>query len=256
MSLHAAGSPGLHSEVRGTGTRLVLAHGFTQNTGCWGPFGRLLAGAHRTVVVDAPGHGESLHDHADLSEAGSLLADAGGTGTYVGYSMGGRMALHAALQRPQEVSALVLIGATAGLDSEAERMSRRAADEVLAARLLADGLPAFLETWLAGPLFASLPASAACREERLRNRPEGLAANLRRCGTGNQDPLWDRIGAIDVPVLLLAGGLDAKFTAIAHRLAESIGSNASVRIVEGAGHAVHSERPEEVSALITEFVNR
>lgn len=236
--------------------RVVLAHGFTQNARCWGPFGQLLADRHQVVVVDAPGHGGSGHDDADLWEAGGLLAEAGGEAVYVGYSMGGRMALHAALSVPRVVRGLVLIGATAGLDTAAERAARHAADDALAARLLSEGLPAFLDAWLAGPLFASLPASASCLAERLENRPEGLAASLRRCGTGDQEPLWDRLGEIDVPVLVVVGGLDAKFTEIGHRLVRAIGSNASIEVVTGAGHAVHLEEPEIVSALIEPFVAR
>src|SRR6202011_6209711 len=88
---------------------------------------------------------------------------------YVGYSMGGRLSLHLALERPDLVERLVLVGATAGLASPADRAARRAADEALAGRLAAEGVEAFVDWWLAQPLFAHLQAEAAGREDRLTN---------------------------------------------------------------------------------------
>lgn len=247
----------LHTEESGHGPRVVLAHGFTQNTRCWGRFADDLALDHHVVRVDAPGHGLSGHDGAGPWEAADLLAAAGGRGLWVGYSMGGRLALHVALAHPGAVEGLVLIGATGGIDDDAERAARLAADHALADGLEAeaaanpdDGLARFLERWLAGPLFATLAPEGRHTTERLANRPAGLAASLRRCGTGAQEPLWGRLGGIAVPVLVLAGEHDAKFQALAARLGASIGPAATVAGVAGAGHACHLERPHEVAALV------
>ena len=246
----------LFTHTRGTGPRLVLAHGFSQNTRCWGPLADDLASRHQVVLVDAPGHGQSDHDDADLWSAGRLLGEAGGDGVYVGYSMGARAALHTALAWPDVVQRLVLIGATAGLDTEAERAARRLADGALARRLLDDGLPAFIDAWLAGPLFATLPPAATCRAERLSNRPAGLAASLERCGTGTQEPLWDRLPELAMPVLVLAGADDPRFSALGQRLVGCIGPNAALVVQPGANHAVHLERPHEVAGLIAAFAAR
>lgn len=238
----------------GGARRLVLAHGFTQNGRCWGAFADHLARHHELVLVDAPGHGRSGHDDADLWTAGRLLGQAGGRGIYVGYSMGGRTALHTALTDPGLVEGLVLIGATPGLVSAAERADRRRADGELADRLLTIGLPAFLDRWLAQPLFAGLDERAAAREARLANRPEGLAASLRHCGTGNQEPLWDRLGEVTVPVLLVVGDRDHKFTDIAERSAAALtGTEAEVVALPGT-HAVHLERPEECARAVLERI--
>jgi 2-succinyl-6-hydroxy-2,4-cyclohexadiene-1-carboxylate synthase len=227
-----------------SGPRYVLAHGFTQNSRCWGSFGHLLGETGTVVAVDAPGHGDSRHDEADLVQAGRLLGEAGLPGVYVGYSMGGRMALHTALDPvvAPHVEALVLIGATAGLESEGERADRRRADEALAEDLLRDGLEAFLDRWLSLPLFAGIAREDQHRAERLANRPEGLAASLRNCGTGTQQPLWSRLGDIAVPVLLLSGDNDAKFTALAARMASFIPAATAMTIAD-AGHACHTEQP-------------
>jgi 2-succinyl-6-hydroxy-2,4-cyclohexadiene-1-carboxylate synthase len=114
---------------------------------------------------------------------------------------------------------------------------------------------AFLDRWLAGPLFASLPAEAAGRAERLANTADGLASALRRLGPGAQAPLWDRLGALRPPTLLVAGAKDAKFAAIARRMADAAGGHARVALVQGAGHAVPLERPAELAALVEELLD-
>ncbi len=248
----------LHTETGGTGPRVVVAHGFTQNARCWGRFGRRLATGHEVVAVDLPGHGATpaAHDDADLVEAGRLLVEAGGPGVYVGYSMGGRVALHAALHAApgdrSPMRGLVLIGVTAGMDEADDRADRRRADEALARRLEVDGLPSFLDRWLANPLFAGLDPADAARAERLTNRVEGLAASLRSCGTGTQSPLWDRLASVEVPVVVIAGDRDAKFTALGHRLVDGL---PDARFVPVAGtHAVHLEAPEVVAGIVGDFV--
>ncbi|HWC10268.1 MAG TPA: alpha/beta fold hydrolase, partial [Acidimicrobiales bacterium] len=133
--------------------------------------------------------------------------------------------------------------------------ARWAADDELAAAIERDGTDAFLERWLASPLFAGLRPAPADLAARRANPPEGLAAALRLLGTGVQQPLWDRLGDLRVPVLLLAGAEDAKFTALARRMAEAVGAGAEVALVPGAGHAAHLERPDEAAAVIERFLD-
>lgn len=244
----------LSPDTAGTGERLVLLHGFTQNARCWGRFGDELTAdppdGLEVLAVDLPGHGRSGHDDADLPCAAALVADAAGAGVYLGYSLGGRVALHAALARPDLVRGLVLIGATAGIDDPDERAARRRADAALADRLLADGLPTFLDRWLAGPLFADLDPADACRAERLSNRPAGLAASLRNCGTGTQEPLWDRLEALTMPLLIVVGERDEKFSALGRRLVgAATGTTAALVSIPGT-HAVHLEQPAATAAAV------
>ena len=232
---------------------MILAHGFTQNARCWGPFADNLAADHQVVAVDLPGHGKTApeHDEADLVAAGRLLVETGGDGIYVGYSMGGRIALHGALARPESVRGLVLIGATAGIDEATARRSRREADDALAVRLTDEGLPRFLDGWLANPLFAGLSASSACVEQRLENRVDGLCASLRNCGAGNQEPLWAELSRLSMPVLILVGDNDAKFTELGRRLVAEL-PQASMRSLPGT-HAVHLEQPIGAAAAVRDF---
>jgi 2-succinyl-6-hydroxy-2,4-cyclohexadiene-1-carboxylate synthase len=237
----------------GAGSRLILVHGFTQTSRSWEPVAARFTGDHEVVAVDAPGHGGSADIAADLVSGGRLLGAAGGTGTYVGYSMGGRLCLHLAVARPELVERLVLVSATAGLDDPADRAVRRASDEALANSLERDGLDAFLERWVAQPLFAGLADPDL--SDRRRNTVAGLASSLRLAGTGTQQPLWDRLPELTMPVLLVAGADDAKFVAAAERMA-SLLPNATLEVVASAGHTVHLERPEAFVALLEAWLAR
>jgi 2-succinyl-6-hydroxy-2,4-cyclohexadiene-1-carboxylate synthase len=253
----SAPTAALHRVTEGSGPRVVLVHGFTQTLASWHAVADLLAPDHEVVRVDAPGHGGSSAIHADLTESARLLAEAGGRAPYVGYSMGGRIALRLALDRPDVVTGLVLLGATAGIDDPIERAARREADEARAAEVERDGTEAFVRRWLAQPLFAGLPDDPQDRAARFTNSPAGLASSLRRAGTGTMDPpWWDELPAISRPTLVLAGADDAKFTALGRRLAAAIGPAAELATIDGAGHAAHLERPELVAAAIREVVRR
>lgn len=247
----------LHTEVRGRdGPRLVLVHGFTQTGRCWTPIDDDLARDHEIVLVDAPGHGRSSDVHADLEKGARLLGAAGGRATYLGYSMGGRLALRLAVDRPELVERLILVGASPGIAEEAERTARQQADERLAAHLESIGLPAFLDEWLARPLFSGLDPTAAHREERLCNTVEGLASSLRLAGTGAQSSLWHRLHELTMPVLLVTGARDTRFRRVAERMREAIGERASVALIEGAGHAAHLEQPRAFVELVRSWLAR
>ena len=240
---------------RSGGSRVVLVHGFTQTLRSWDPLAARLAARRSVARVDLPGHGGSARVRLDFVETTAALGAVGGKAAYVGYSLGGRLCLRLALDRPDLVTALVLLGASPGLADPAERASRREADEALAAALEREGTAAFLERWLAGPLFAGLHPAPADLAARRANPPEGLAAALRLLGPGVQDPLWDRLGELHPPVLLVAGAEDAKFAGLARDMAERIGRSAEVALIPGAGHAAHLERPEEVAALVERFLD-
>jgi 2-succinyl-6-hydroxy-2,4-cyclohexadiene-1-carboxylate synthase len=247
----------IHAERRGSGTpRLVLVHGFTQTGRSWDAIAADLVTDHEVVVVDAPGHGGSAAVDAGLTEGARAIAAAAGPGIYVGYSMGARYALRAALACPDVVSGAVLLGANPGIEDPGERADRAASDEALAARIERDGVDAFLEGWLAQPLFALLPHTAADVDDRRRNTAAGLASSLRRAGTGAEPDIWREVGRLELPVLVLAGGEDAKFAAIGRRLAAAIGANARFEVVPGAGHAAHLEQPAAFLRIVRAWLAR
>jgi 2-succinyl-6-hydroxy-2,4-cyclohexadiene-1-carboxylate synthase len=235
--------------------RLVLIHGFTQTRSSWSAIARALNGdGYEVISVDAPGHGESGALHLDLPAGAAALGETGGAATYVGYSMGGRLALQVAVAQPQLVDHLVLVSSTAGIDDEAARPARRADDERLAAEIERDGVAAFLDRWLALPLFANLPPERADRASRLGNTAAGLAASLRLAGTGAQQSLWPHLGSMPMPVLLVTGERDTKFTEIAEQMATLI-PDATVKVIPDAGHAVHLEQPAEFLAALRRWLD-
>jgi 2-succinyl-6-hydroxy-2,4-cyclohexadiene-1-carboxylate synthase len=231
---------------------LVLLHGFTQTRSSWRPVIAALDGRVHAVAPDMPGHGSAAARPASFPACvGYVRALGGERFSLCGYSMGGRIALAAALALAPRVERLVLVGASPGIGSDAEREARRASDEALAARIEAIGVAAFASEWAAQPLFAGQPpqVAAAAHEDRLRNTAAGLASALRGLGTGAMEPLWDRLGELTIPVTLVAGARDEKFRAIAARMGEAL-PRGRVEIVEGAGHAVQLERPDTVAALL------
>lgn len=229
--------------------RLVFVHGFTQTRRSWDDVRDALSDRHETVAVDAPGHGESGALRLSMADAAAALGRVGGPATYVGYSMGARLSLHLAVARPDLVTRLVLVSGTAGLETAAERAARVDSDEALANEIERDGVEAFVERWLALPLFAGLPRDRAGVAERLANSAAGLASSLRLAGTGAQHSLWDRLGDVTMPVLLVAGADDAKFVAIGERLHDAIAGSQLV-VVPGAGHTVHLEQPERFADVL------
>jgi 2-succinyl-6-hydroxy-2,4-cyclohexadiene-1-carboxylate synthase len=237
--------------------RLVFLHGFTQTHHHWHECAHLVAGrlpAPPTLAfVDLPGHGLSARDDRSIEDAAAVLGPAGGHGTYVAYSMGGRFALAAAALHPPEIEGLVLIGSTAGIDDPRDRAARGDDDEQRARRIEAIGVDAFVEEGLSMPMFSGHRFGPSDRRHRERNTAHGLASSLRHAGSGAQRPVWDALASISVPVLVLAGERDTKFTALGLRLAAAI-PGATFAPIPSAGHAAHTEQPEATAALIGDWL--
>lgn len=246
---------------------LVMLHGFTGSAAGWANHLDILANSGlRVIAFDLLGHGKSdapgdprryaiEYCQQDLLAALQELGVGKSEAILLGYSMGGRIALYTAFSG--FFRALILESASPGLEDPAEREQRRLSDEVLAANIERDGVPAFIDRWEKLPLFASqriLPFESreALRRQRLKNRAIGLAQCLRGAGTGVQPSLYARLPTLHTPVLLIAGELDTKFTTIARRMAKAL-PQSQLCIVPGAGHTVHLEKPEEFDSLVGEF---
>ena len=147
----------------------------------------------------------------------------------------------------QQVRGLALISASPGIADDRDRAARRAADDKLADHIERIGVEAFLDDWLAQPLFAGLRLDDAQRADRLRNSANGLATSLRLAGTGAQDSLWSRLGELGMPVLAMAGEHDEKYVEIGRRIGASV-PDGRFEEIAGAGHAAHLQDPDRVSA--------
>lgn len=216
-------------------------------------FRSILAGTNELLTVDLPGHGENSAIAASLPDTADLLADALPTAPFVlgGYSFGGRVALHFALAHPERVRALVLLSATRGIEDPGERHARRERDEVLAARIKTIGTDAFLDEWLAQPLFDGLANDPVERASRSRDA-NGLATSLRLAGTGSQEWLGPRLATLEMPVLTLAGTRDEKFSLEASAIASAV-TTGTATFIDDAGHAAHVERAPETANAIEAF---
>lgn len=258
----------LHVRSAGHGPPLVLLHGFTGSTETWAPFEAAFGARVTTIAVDLPGHGRSSAPAdparyalprfaSDLARVLDALAVT--RAAVLGYSLGGRAALHFALRHPDRVAALILESASPGIGEERERAERAAADAALAEAIERDGVPAFVDRWEQLPLWASqaaLPRStrAALRAQRLRNDARGLANSLRGAGAGAAPSVAHRLHELHMPALIVAGELDPKYVAIGQALAAALPHAQLLRVPE-AGHAVHVERPERFAGAVLDFLN-
>ena len=246
---------------------VLVLHGFTGSAESMAAVSAPLAADHRVARLELVGHGESdaPDDVAPCAmDACTRQVTAAATALgferphLVGYSMGGRTALATAVAFPDRFASVSLIGATAGIADEADRAARIAADEALADRIEREGLEAFVDHWMALPIFASQSRLgpdflARARAERLRQRPKGLANSLRGMGAGAQAPVWVGLGRVTVPVMLVVGGEDAKFRAIADALSAPL-PEARIEIIEGVGHAAHLEDAKAFGDVLRAFL--
>ncbi len=251
----------------GTGPSLLLLHGFTAAAAAMDDLAARLAARREVTAIDLPGHGGSEAPGAGYGmdsladDLAAAVLDTYGAGTPVdvcGYSMGGRAALAFAVAHPTLVRSLCLIGASAGIADDGERAGRAKQDDELADRIASGPMEAFLSGWLDQPLLR--PASAAGRAAveaglpvREANDSAAVAAALRSLGTGRMAPLHGSLGALTMPVLLIAGEQDTKYVAAAREMAEIIG-HARVEIVAGVGHATHLDDPSGVASAILDHL--
>jgi len=260
-------------EVEGRGPPLLVLHGFTGSVRAWAKARPALAGFARAIFVDAIGHGRSAAppdperytlDWSTRDLTALLDALEIDTLDTLGYSMGGRAALHFALHAPERVSRLILESASPGIEDDAERGQRAEADNALADRIMRAGIEAFVAEWERLPLLQPAQhVSAATRAnhhaQRLANHPLGLANSLRGMGAGQPASLWSRLSQITPPVQLIVGELDARYRQIGARV-QSLLPRADLAVVSDAGHTVHLDQPVQfvrlVESALVQPVNR
>jgi 2-succinyl-6-hydroxy-2,4-cyclohexadiene-1-carboxylate synthase len=223
--------------------------GFAQRGDAWASVADRVAQKYRSLLIDFSTwtFDGRLREIADRVDDGDVV---------VGYSMGGRLALKAALRRPGKFGALVLVGTSAGIEDPDARAERREEDEALADWIEHHSIEEFAERWEAQPVFASQPPElvSAQREGRLSHKPERLAQLLRSAGQGMFEPVWHDLESIDCPVLAVAGELDTKYADASYRIAERV-KHGRARLIPDAGHAPQLERPGEFANVLLDFLD-
>lgn len=228
---------------------VLFIPGFMQRGDAWRPVAELLPERYPSTMLD----------HAEHSLEGRLreIAEAGEGAVLVGYSLGGRLALRAAIRSPESFRGVVLVGATAGIEEGPLRVTRAEADEKLASWIEAMPIEDIVGLWERQPLFAD-QSDALVEEQRpgrLSQEPRSLALILRTAGQGVLDPVWNDLRTLELPLLAIAGGRDDGYSRAAKRIA-STAPRARAAIVEEAGHAPQLQRPDEVARLLIEFVDQ
>jgi 2-succinyl-6-hydroxy-2,4-cyclohexadiene-1-carboxylate synthase len=228
--------------------RLRLVHGFTQTAVSWRSVEARLPGDWDVQALEIP-------DGLDFASTAGAVGIRGGPGTWVGYSMGGRLCLRLALDRPDIVERLVLVSTSPGITVPKDRAARIAGDEALANSIEREGMAVFIDRWLDQRLFETLPRAAAMVEDRLRgNTVNRLTHQLRELGAAAHEPMTPRLSELQMPVLLVSGQWDRAYTELAEQMGTAIGANATVEVVEKAGHAIPLERPDELAHVLTSWL--
>ena len=233
-----------------SGTPVLALHGFTGSGLDWAPIAERLM--RPIFAPDLLGHGSSpapndveSYRMERVVEHCASWCDELRTVDIIGYSMGGRVALRLASVLGVRLRRLVLISASPGLEDPQERSERMAQDYALAGTIEALGMEWFSTHWAEQPIIQSqkkIPSEirTAMTVRRRNNRVAGLAGSLRGMGQGAVRPTWSTIPQIEVPVLLLTGEDDQRYTRIAERMVSRLPNGQHTGIPD-AGHCVHLE---------------
>lgn len=240
----------------------VFLHGFLGSPALWTDPTESLS--IPSLIDHLPGHGPSpwtLPD-ADFFAVIDQIADRIKPPRFglCGYSMGARLALALAIRHPQRVSSLMLIGVDPGIVDDAERQARIQWEDRWVRLLLEKGLPSFVSEWEKLPLFASQnrlsqTSQLQQRLSRLQHRPDAILWALRTLGTGRMPNLWPHVPSLQMPISLVTGEVDEKFSTIAQKLT-SIHPFIEHHVISGSGHNPILEAPAQMLAVFSSHLTR
>lgn len=244
---------------------IIFFHGFLGSGLDWEEIIDRISSDFYCLAVDLPGHGKTRVHGSTTAYSMDLFA---GSFTkfvknsnfidpsLVGYSMGGRFALFLTISVKNLWSAAILESATPGLRNDKQRVERQTKDNKIAVKLEKEKLEDFLNDWYKQPLFHTLEKSKnldSIIKQRMNNDPHELAKSLKMMGVGVQPSLWEACRTVNIPILLVAGEFDRKFSNIKRDM-KSINSNFKVEIIKNAGHNVHVEESDVFFEQIYKFL--
>jgi len=242
---------GIHHERHGAGegTPILLTHGYGASGAMWEPNLAALADGRLAITWDMRGHGssdapdeESLYGHDLCVEDMAALLDAAGAREAVlsGMSLGGYLSLRFRLRSPERVRALILVDTGPGFRNAAarERWNEWA-------RGRADELDAQGES--------ALPKGREQRHARHIHGARGIAHAARRMLVQDDSTVFQTLGEIDVPTLIVVGSEDTQFLAAAEVMEQRIPGARRI-VLEGAGHAANMDAPDQFNAAVSDFL--
>lgn len=232
----------------GRAPAIIFIPGFMQPCDAWAPVAERLEQRYPSVLLD----------HAEHTYEGRLreIAEAGEGAVLCGYSLGGRLALRAALAEPGTYAGLVTVGATAGIEGPGQRTMRAEADAKLASWIETQPIETVAAMWERQPLFAdqSDVLIDTQRPGRLAQDPRGLALLLRTAGQGALEPVWQQLHSLATPLMAVAGSIDDRYSDAARRMATAV-PRGRAEIVDHAGHAPQLQQPDAVARLLADFLD-
>jgi len=252
-------------DVQGEGPPVVLLHAGLTDSRLWEPQLRSFPQSHSVLRVDLPGFGNSPFETNPVSFRGAVrdVMDAEGIdrAALVGVSLGGNTALELALESPERVSALVLVGAGLPDHEWSEEVTAFFADEEAALERgdLDAAVDANLRIWFAGPRRSLDDLDPPTRElvgemQRQVFRQQQGHDDVRMLRL--EPPASERLGDLNVPALVLTGDDDVPdIHRIADRLAAGI-PGAERATIAGAAHLPSLDRPEEFDRIVLDFLAR
>jgi 2-succinyl-6-hydroxy-2,4-cyclohexadiene-1-carboxylate synthase len=230
---------------------LIFLHGFMGSGADWLPVMESLSDRFYCIAPELPGHHSSplplrsgfrAYSQTVLAQIKNMTR---APCSLVGYSMGGRIALHLGLHHPTLFHTIILESASPGLPGAEARKSRKNEDLKVCNQLKKMELHKFLNKWFEKPIFRSL--SPELKQTLIRSRrgqnPQLLARVLQAAGLGHMPSLWLKLRRNTVPQLLITGELDTKFKRIAAEMKRA-GTGLKAISAPGCSHIVHLENPQ------------
>jgi 2-succinyl-6-hydroxy-2,4-cyclohexadiene-1-carboxylate synthase len=254
------------ADYDGTKIPLIFLHGFTGCANDWRFIFDEIPSDYYPVAMDLIGHGKTDSPEDPRHYSCSSIVFQLHTITkflnfekiiLAGYSMGGRASLSFALRHPSKIKALILESTTPGIEDICDQKQRVEMDLLLADKIKEEGIEKFTDFWFNTPLFKSLTNITnfeAEKNKRNKNSVIGLANSLQGFSTGLMPNYWEKIYSIKIPVLLITGELDIKYTAVAVEMKNRI-QGSSHTIIPDVGHNTHIEKPELFTKLVLDFLN-
>ncbi|WP_043840067.1 alpha/beta fold hydrolase [Muricoccus aerilatus] len=261
----ASGRASLAAEAVGEGQPVIFLHSNAGDRREWHrPMGRVGRG-HQAVAYDRRGFGETRAEREDHSAVADLMAVLGAVtdgspAVLVGCSMGGKIALDAALRHPARVCGLVLIAPSVEGAPLPDHPPEIAETVAWAQAAGVSGGPeraaaAKARLWLDGPLAPEGRVGGAARQLFLDMI--GIALRAPPTGTNlDRVPAYGRLGAVVVPTLVVQGDLDFPHIQARSRHVATTVPNGSWHEIAGVAHLPALERPDDVASLVGSFLVR
>jgi pimeloyl-ACP methyl ester carboxylesterase len=252
----------LFFELAGMGSPVVLIHSGITDSRSWAPQVGAFAARHRVLRYDLRGMGRSDVGHGSYSNVADFVMLLGAVGferaAVVGVSMGGALALDVALQHPDRVSALVLVGAgiSGRQPPDAFKTQMEEIEGLYERGLINQVVERELEIWLYGKGRTAVDVDPAVREavrEMDQYNTERFPADAKP--ERIDPPATGRLGEIRVPTLVIVGDLDVDHVQDAARVLSQEIVGARLAVMQGVAHVPNMERPEEFNRLVLDFLS-